>query len=300
MEDGQPKKEDKAIVLKPGQPLGHASNLIHVHNMQGVMDSLDNAWPGNPGPDEKRNRTLQLIRQAVITINESPAADKLRRCSSDSVIDSLIAVASMDLSLTKTLGEAYLVPFKNVCTLMPGYRGLIKLIVNTGFVTHIESVLHYEGEEFSFTRDEQGPHWHHVPDFQMHGQDDKVIGCYAVGYTRVGTPIFEYMNIKELEKVKQASAGVRSGAQTPYNYWGTEMRRKAPIRRMQKWIPKVADNKAYDLLEKAVTFDNKAFDIGKYAETAREFAAENAEAKQRDWDERMAETDEPKDEIPEE
>ncbi len=297
MTDEKPK--ETAIVLKAGQPLGTASNLAHVRNMEGTLESLDNAWPGDLPPNRKRNRTLQLLRQAVITINTSPAADSLRRCVSDSVLDSLVATASMDLSLNRAFGEAYLVPFKNVCTLMPGYRGLIKLIVNTGFVTHVESVLVYEGEEFDPWRDETGPHWKHVPNPATQGQADKVIGCYAVGYTRVGTPIFEYMNAAELEKVKQSSAAVRKKADTPYNFWPTEMMRKAPIRRLQKYLPKMADNKAYDLLAKAVEHDNKTFDIDKYQETARQFAAETAEAKQKDWAERMAETDEPKDEIPE-
>ena len=298
MADKKPDTE-KAIVLRAGHALGQASRLALAYDMETYMESLDNAWPGDLTPDQKRNRSKKLIRQGVVTISQSPAAATILKCGEDSILDCFVDAASMDLNLSKAFGEAYLVPFVGACTLMPGYRGLIKLIVNTGFVPHVESVLHYAGEEFTFTRDEQGPHWHHVPDFQLQGQGAKVVGCYAVGYTRVGTPIFEYMNAAELEKVKQSSAAVRKKADTPYNFWPTEMMRKAPIRRLQKYLPKMADNKAYDLLAKAVEHDNKTFDIDKYQETARQFAAETAEAKQKDWAERMAETDEPKDEIPE-
>jgi recombinational DNA repair protein RecT len=204
------------------------------------------------------------------------------------VLDSLVACATLDLSLVKALGEAYLVPFKNVCTLMIGYKGFIKLIVNTGFVTHIESVLVYQGEMFKFWRDEKGPHWNHEPDITQQGDPEKVLACYAAGYTRDGKPMFEVMNIDELEHVRRTSK--MADAAGPYQSWRTEMYRKAPIRRLQKWLPKTGDNLGFQILTKALEVDNQMFDLErtrKFDEGSQQFRLEQQERKDKDFDERM-------------
>jgi len=280
-------------------PLGRAINIGYALTSPAATGALNSAWPGDLNPDRRDHRTKQLIKQAILSIDGSQAKDVICRCVGVSVLDSLVACASMDLSLNKAFGEAYLVPFAGICTLMVGYRGFVKLLVNTGFVTHCESVLVYEGEVFEVSRDETGPHWKHVPDVTLQGNAANVKACYAAAYTRAGGTIFEAMNLGELEKVRKASKAVQSGKKTPYDYWTTEMYRKAPLRRLQKWIPKVADNLGYELLAKACEHDNGMFDLersAKYVEAIQQHKLESREKKQIEWSRRMS--DEPQADPP--
>ena len=76
---------------------------------------------------------------------------------------------------------------------------------------------------------------------------------------------------------------VQSGKQTPYDWWRTEMMRKAPIRRLQKFVPKTADNLGYEILAKAVEHDNRAYDLDGYAEQHAAFLEAKQVEKDRQW-----------------
>ncbi len=280
---------EQAAISKwnPAASLGHPEQLGYALTSNQALGALNSAWPGDLNPDRREHKTKQLMKQAVIAIQGSQAKDKLCRCVGLSILDSLVSTAAMDLSLDKAFGEAYLVPFASVCTLMVGYRGFIKLLVNTGFVTHVESVLVYEGEKFEYWRDEKGPHWKHVPDVTLQGQASKVKAAYAVGYTKDGVPIFEVMNIAELEKVRAVSKA-KNG---PYTAWTTEMYRKAPIRRLQKYVPKTADNLGFELLAAAAAHDNEMYDLNgraKYVEAHEQHQLEVQQAKSEEWERRVS------------
>jgi phage RecT family recombinase len=281
--------ENQIAIYEPGRPLGHPKNL---HLIRGdtpeakmQLATMTRAWPGDLDPQRRMNKTLQLLEQAAVSIATSERPDSITNCCQVSILDSLTVCASLDLSIQKAMGECYLVPFAGICTAMIGYRGFIKLLVNTGFVSHIESVLVYEGETFEYNRDENGAHWRHLPDIRKQGHDELVVACYAAGYpTHPGaSPLFELLNKEELEKVKRSSAAVRSGKKGPYDFWATEMMRKAPIRRLQKYMPKTADNLGYEILAHAVEHDNKAFDLAGYAEAQGAFQDQQRERKQLAW-----------------
>lgn len=279
-------------IYDPGQPLRHARNVDLMLVDKRPLAALNRAWPGDDlDPNLRFHKTKQFLEQAKNHILMSKVQDKIQACGMLSVVDSLVACAGMDLSLNRAMGEAYLVPFKDVCTLMVGYKGFIKLIVNTGFVTHLESVLVYEGEPFTWRRTEEGPQWEHKPDLEMQGKGDKVVACYAVGYTREGPPMFEVMNLEQLKKIKGSSKAVQSGKKGPYDWWETEMFRKAPIRRLQKWLPKTGDSAMVEILTRALEHDNKMFDLnarGKYIEAGDDYRKREQARKEKDWHDRVA------------
>ena len=57
---------------------------------------------------------------------------------------------------------------------MVGYKGFIKLIIETGRVRHLETVVVYQGDDFKFWRDEKGPHLEHVPNPESQGDEKKL------------------------------------------------------------------------------------------------------------------------------
>jgi len=269
-------------------PLRHPRNCVHFMADIEAGTSLVRAWPGDLDKDRRVHKTKQLLEQAAITIATSGSAmQKLQQCVTLSVIDSLVACASMDLSINKAMGEAYLVPYGNICTLMVGYRGFIKLMVNAGFVTRVESVLVYEGEPFKWWRDETGPHLMHEPDAASQGKVELVTAAYAMGYTRDGAPMIEVMNAEQLAAVQKASKGAGGPA---YRDWPTEMMRKAPVRRLQKYIPKTADNLAYDLLVRACEHDNQQYDLSPdstYGKAAQAYKDKQQAKLSDDWQSRV-------------
>ena len=239
------------------------TKAVHLRELLVVPEFVEGMGRFFPGteltPQERRTKAEKLICEAVIHVENSKAKEKIEGCLASTVIESIQACGSLDLSLNTALGEAYLIPFKYTCTLMPGYRGFIRLIANTGAVSNIESILVYEGEKFDWSRDERGAKWVHEPDLHLQGNDSKVVGCYAVGYpTQAGAPPwFEVMNKEQLEKIRKASKAKDSPA---YKFWLTEMYRKAPIRRLRKFVPRT-DGQAWDLLTKAEELDNRDFGV---------------------------------------
>jgi len=257
------------IVLVDGGPLADARNIPGLCREEGTMDALCRAWPGDLDADRRANKTAQLLEQAAIYVaNQKPKVrDALCRCVGASVVDSLVTVASMGLSFP--LQQVYLVPFGGACQPMVSYQGFIRLMTNTRHITHVESVLIYEGEDWEFWRDENGPHWRHKQIVAVQGDESKVRGCYSVAYTIAGSPILELMSRSDLEKVEQASKMSGAG---PYKAWRSEMWRKAPIRRMEKRIQKDPDDQAAMVLARAVQVDNQMFDLDamdQYAEASK-------------------------------
>jgi len=237
-----------------------------------AMEMVASSLPGNMDPQRRRDKTLTLIREATIHIANSDCCDAICRCAGASILDSLVSCARLDLSLTKALGHAYLIPFGGVCTLMIGYKGFIKLIIETGFIRHLETVVVYEDDEYSFYRDEAGPHLRHVPNPESQGDNSKVRLVYLIAKTTDGDVMFESMNNAELEKVRKASKQPNGPA---YKAWPTEMKRKAVIRRFEKSIPKGMNTPAERRLAEALDLDNSQFNPSKMAEY-KEIAAEHS------------------------
>lgn len=212
------------------------------------------------------------IREAYIHIVNSKASDQICQCFTPSIVDCVMAAAQLDLSFHAAMKQAYLVPFKQVCTLMVGYGGYIKLMVSTGVVSHVESVVVYEGEPFEWWRDETGPHWKHEPILELQGRMDKVTACYAVGYlppTRYGDdqpPLFEPLNRAQLDKIRRSSKQSDGPA---YKNWPVQMTRKAPIRRLANYLPQTGHVPAQNRLARAISLDDNSVGLDS-GESARE------------------------------
>lgn len=158
----------------------------------------------------------------------------LQKASPSSVYAALITSAQLGLEPSGVRGEAYLVPFKGECTLIPGYRGLIKLALQSTMVKSIDAQLVYEADKFRVwlgTRNEI----EHEPNFDEGGG---IIAAYAVAELTTGGKVIEVMGRLELETIKEFAAAQRAGNAGPaYENWEDQMFRKAPIRRLCKRLP---------------------------------------------------------------
>jgi recombination protein RecT len=173
-----------------------------------------------------------LIRLAVFEFAQN---EWLRRCSPESIYGALILSAQMGLEPSGIRGEAYLVPFKGKCTLIPGWRGLVKLALRSKAVKSFYSHVVYERDDFRVWLGSE-PKIEHQP--YLLGDRGELLCAYAVAHLENGSVDIEVMTMDELEKIRRNAAAARGGKEGPaYAEWEDQMYRKAPIRRLAKRLP---------------------------------------------------------------
>ena len=172
-----------------------------------------------------------LIRLALLEFSQN---EWLRKCSPESIYAALITSAQLGLEIGAARGESYLVPFKGKCTLVPGYRGLIKLALRSKGVKSIYSHLVYRMDEFKIQLGSD-PRVDHFPSLDENRESpEDLIGAYAIAHLDNGMIDVEWMGMETLQRIRGASASGNSG---PYKDWADEMYKKSPIRRLCKRLP---------------------------------------------------------------
>jgi recombination protein RecT len=95
------------------------------------------------------------IQSVLLAVANEP---KLQQCTPESVYISALRAATLHLSVDPSLGQAYLVPFKNrktgkdIATFIPGYKGLYDMAIRTGKYRYINVDHLYEGETIEIDR----------------------------------------------------------------------------------------------------------------------------------------------------
>ncbi len=170
----------------------------------------------------------QLKTQAQLAVARNPA---LLQCTPASFMESMVRAGELGLRFAGAGGEAYLVPYKNSCTLIIGYRGLCALARRTGKVTRIEARCVHEKDvfEISYGSGQQILHRPHL------GADRGELTCaYALGELKGGDMQIEVMTRAELDVIKDRS---RANGKGPWKTDYEEMARKTVVRRLCKYLP---------------------------------------------------------------
>ena len=101
-------------------------------------------------------RAPQFIGSLVSMINDEPRMIQAFYDSPNSIIKAALRAASYDLPIDPTLGQAYVVPFKNKgkmeAVFILGYKGMYQLAVRTGVYKRINVVDVHEGELVKWDR----------------------------------------------------------------------------------------------------------------------------------------------------
>lgn len=91
-------------------------------------------------------------RAANIYVNSVIVAvasnERLQQCTPQSVMKSAADAAILGLSVDPNLKEAYLVPYKDQCTMQVGWRGVRNMAYNSGKVHNMNVGRIYEGQEW--------------------------------------------------------------------------------------------------------------------------------------------------------
>lgn len=179
-------------------------------------------------------------------------ADKLLAASRPSLYSAIMKAAQCHLFIDGS--EASLVPFKQTVTMMTGYKGILKMVRNSGELASINANVVYENDEFNYWVDEKGEHITHKPLFK--GDRGKPVQTYCIARIKENPePYIEVMAESDIESCKKQSASVKFGGDTPWNGpFADEMRKKTVIRRISKRLPMSTD------FQEAIHSDDVLFD----------------------------------------
>lgn len=172
----------------------------------------------------------------VIAYNFIESRPKLLEATRASLYAEILKAAQMRIFIDGQ--EAGLAPFKGTVKLMVMYKGLLKLVRNSGELSSINAQVVYEADEFTYFIDEQGEHIRHTPKFIK--ERGKPVSTYCIARTKGNNePYVEVMTEDEIQQCRKVS---RAGDDSPWNGpFVDEMRKKTIIRRISKRLPMSTD-----------------------------------------------------------
>lgn len=166
-------------------------------------------------------RFVSVVVQAV---QKTPA---LLQCDKMSLLASVLEAAQLGLTPAGITGEAYLVPRKQQAQLQVGYKGLVKLALESGQVRSIVARPVYQGDAFSFHFGLERDTLQHVP--CEDGDPGEVRAAYAIARMADGDPQIEVTMRRDIERARAAGD---SGSSFAWAGWYPEMAAKTAVRRL--------------------------------------------------------------------
>ena len=246
-------------------PLSMSLPLASTSHLQNMTDTdlmvIGNAFPGEKLDDESRLRKAKTVVAEFklyidTTDNKKGGRDKLLACITQSIAESMLTLASLDLPLTRSLGYAALIPYANVCTVMLQYQGLGELMYRTGTVASIQTNVVYKGDKFDYELGSTP--WLKYKDGGEPHTDANLTHAWCICHNKTGPQTIEVMDRKELDKVHKASQNPNGPA---WKGWFSQMCRKAPEKRIAKYMQTAVGGVAQTTLGLALDLENSQYNL---------------------------------------
>jgi len=192
----------------------------------------------------------RMIRICLTTIQRNP---KLLDCTQDSLLGCLFQCVQLGLEPDGLLGHAYLIPFNDrknnrvICTLIVGYKGLLKLARQSNEITSISARVVYSKDvfEYEFGLEEKLVHK------PSHDEDPgEMTFAYAIFRLKGGGYHFDVMSVGEIDRIRDRSKAAKDG---PWVTDYDEMAKKTVLRRASKMAPASIED-----LARAVALDSRS------------------------------------------
>ena len=183
-------------------------------NSQTIRAQIKNSMKENSG----------AFTSSMIDLYSGDSA--LQKCDPEKVLMECVKAASLKLPLVKSLGFAYVVPYKNVPTFTIGYKGLIQLAQRSGQYQTINADNVYEGELVG--RDKISG----MIDLSGERQSDTVIGYFAYFKLVNGFEKMLYMSREDVEEWAKRYSPSFSSNFSPWKNEFDKMAQKTVLRRL--------------------------------------------------------------------
>jgi recombination protein RecT len=171
----------------------------------------------------------RMTRLALTAFSTSP---QLQKCTHQSIAASIMTAAQLGLE-PGVNGAGFLIPYKDTCTFVPGWKGLVDLVARSGRGTVYTGVI-FKDQEYTFT---DGARRDLVIHKETDLQDPKdITHAYAIGWVKDSAmPIIELWRVTKIEKHRDKYNKVGS---RHYSFRDWEMyARKIPLLQVLKYMP---------------------------------------------------------------
>lgn len=176
---------------------------------------------------------LRAERIAGIAITELRNNPKLLQCDALSLVGAIIRAGQLGLDIDSIKGHAYLVPYKNECQLIIGYKGMLTLANRSGKLLSMEVQEVRENDDFEIEHGDNYGLRHKVK--PRRSERGSIIGYYAYAHLANGGKMFEYMDQDEINEIKACSKSSNSYS-SPWVTFPIEMAKKTVVRRLCKYL----------------------------------------------------------------
>ncbi|MDR1410489.1 MAG: recombinase RecT [Oscillospiraceae bacterium] len=150
----------------------------------------------------------------------------LQKCDPQKVALECVKAAALKLPLVKSLGFAYVVPYKNVPTFTIGYKGLIQLAQRSGQYRCINADVVYEGELLGFNK------LSGMPDLTGERTGDNVVGYFSYFQLLNGFEKTIYMTREDMDAWGKRYSPSYTSSYSPWKTEFDKMALKTCLRRL--------------------------------------------------------------------
>lgn len=171
----------------------------------------------------------RMARLALTAFSTTPA---LQQCTANSIAASIMIAGQLGLE-PGVNGAGYLIPYKQTCTFVPGWKGLVDLVSRSGRGTVYTGVI-FKDQQYTFVDGAKR-------DLLIHNETDldapeDITHAYAIGWVKdAEMPIIELWSVEKLRKHRDKYNKV--GAKH-YSFRDWEMYcRKVPLLQVLKYMP---------------------------------------------------------------
>jgi len=203
-------------------------------------------------PDHlKAERMIRVMRTEV---SKNPKLNDHKIAMS--VMGAMVQAAQLGLEIGSGMEQAYLIPFKDTCKLIIGYKGMIEIAYRSGKVSSISNHLVFKNDKFKFWVTQDGEFMNFEPDFKVDNgkpTPENTLVVFAQATLSSGVVKTHPVRIWEIEQVRADSLSkCREDYQIASSPWTTNwgaMALKTAIRRIYKTLPKSVEMMQVERIE---------------------------------------------------
>lgn len=206
-----------------------------------------------PSFEEMNLNKLDFNREREFMIQAFQNNPYLLNMEPESVKNILINCALSGLSLSPVMQLAYPVPRKGKLCLDVSYKGMIKIVTDTGSVKSIKSAVVYSNEQFDIELGDKG-FVKHKPNLSSPDKGNR-LGAYSIAILNDGSSHIHWMYAQDIINIKNRSEAFKSGKQNPWLSDEDEMWKKTVVKQHWKYLPK---SERAEMAANAIAMENDA------------------------------------------
>ena len=202
----------------------------------------------------------RLLMDFMFAVKQSP---ELAQCELASIAKALITASKLQLRVGSELGEAYLIPRRikgtMTCQFQLGYKGKVRMVMNSGFYTSIASQTVYPADEFEFELG-SAPILRHRPSVDPGRKDAHPVAHYAVAYPVQGPPMIVVMSDHDVVQHRDRFSPAWNKGMSPWKDDHDAMAQKTCIHQLCKLLPHDIKVAGTTLKEMVAREDNATYE----------------------------------------